>query len=138
MGLGKQERTMATRKRTSPSGKTRSRTSRQESHSPDRTLNTRQRTAVMAVGAAFLPLIWTHAAWADPATNQLPIGGSVAAGQASISTSGSKMQIDQTSDKAILNWQNFSIGKDGWVNFSQPSASSVALNRSQQAAEIFG
>jgi filamentous hemagglutinin family protein len=89
----------------------------------------------LAVGAAFLS---SQAVLADPATNQLPTGGSVAAGTVTISTTGSKMQIDQASDRAIINWQNFSIGSSGWVNFSQPSASSVALNRSTQPAEIFG
>src|SRR5260221_603894 len=102
-----------------------------------RTLRTHPRVTAFAVGAAFAPWI-LGPAFADPAANQLPTSGSVAAGAVTISTAGTKMQIDQTSDKAIINWNCFCIGSNAWVNFSQPSASSVVLNRSVQAAEIFG
>src|ERR1044071_6711782 len=81
----------------------------------------------LAVAAAFLP---AGVALAEPAINQLPTGGQVGAGSVSIATTGTRMQIDQASDKAIIYWQNFSIGSHAWVNFSQPSASSVVLNRS--------
>jgi filamentous hemagglutinin family protein len=37
--------------------------------------------------------------------------------------------IKQTSDKIILNWDQFSIGQNASVQFAQPGASSVALNR---------
>ncbi len=67
---------------------------------------------------------------ARPATTQtLPTGGEVAAGQASIATRGPAMTVTQTSDRAVLNWQSFSIGKDASVTFDQPGTSSVALNR---------
>ncbi len=67
---------------------------------------------------------------ARPATAQtLPTGGEVAAGQASVATRGSSMTVNQTSDRAVLNWQSFSIGKDASVTFDQPGTSSVALNR---------
>src|SRR5205814_5383543 len=51
-----------------------------------------------------------------------------------------KLQVDQGTNKAILQWDNFSIGSSAWVNFSQPSASSVALNRvtGTNPSEIFG
>ena len=49
---------------------------------------------------------------ARPAAAQtLPTGGEVAAGQASIATRGPAMTVTQTSDRAVLNWQSFSIGK---------------------------
>jgi len=66
---------------------------------------------------------------APPAPNALPTGGQVVAGQAAISQVGSAMTIQQGSDKAILNWNSFSIGSGASVNFRQPSASAVALNR---------
>jgi filamentous hemagglutinin family protein len=91
----------------------------------------------IAVSAAFLPWMAAHDVWADPAASQLPTGAQVGAGTVNISTTGTKMQIE-ASDRAIINWQNFSIGSSGWVNFSQPSASAVVLNRSMQPAEIFG
>ncbi|HYY62493.1 MAG TPA: filamentous hemagglutinin N-terminal domain-containing protein, partial [Burkholderiales bacterium] len=74
------------------------------------------------------------------APSTLPTGGTVAAGAASISSAGSNMQITQSSNSAILNWQTFSIGSGAWVNFTQPSSSAIALNRvlGNNPSEIFG
>ena len=67
---------------------------------------------------------------ARPATaHTLPTGGEVAAGQASIATGGKSLTVTQTSDRAAINWQSFSIGKGKSVVFEQPTSSSVALNR---------
>jgi filamentous hemagglutinin family protein len=73
-------------------------------------------TALMALGRA-------------DAAEVLPTGGSVTAGSATISTSGSAMTINQTTAKMAADWQSFSIGQGNTVTFNQPSASSVALNR---------
>ncbi|MEA3195107.1 MAG: hypothetical protein QOD26_3440, partial [Betaproteobacteria bacterium] len=102
-----------------------------------RSLHTHPRVTAFAVGAAFAPW-FLSSAFADPAPNTLPTGGQVGAGSVTISTTGTKMQIDQASDKAIINWNCFCIGSNAWVNFNQPSSSAVILNRSTQAAEIFG
>ena len=59
----------------------------------------------------------------------LPTGGQIIAGSGSINESGNSMTITQTSGKMAANWQDFSIGKNNAVNFVQPSASAVALNR---------
>ncbi|MGQ2979525.1 MAG: two-partner secretion domain-containing protein, partial [Polaromonas sp.] len=60
----------------------------------------------------------------------LPAGLDVVAGQVSISTpAANNMLIQQGSDKAILNWQSFNIGVGQSVQFVQPGAASVALNR---------
>ncbi|MES2687478.1 MAG: filamentous hemagglutinin N-terminal domain-containing protein, partial [Pseudomonadota bacterium] len=60
----------------------------------------------------------------------LPTGGDVVAGQASVSTpTANQMRIQQGSDKAIINWQSFNIGVGQSVQFVQPGAASVALNR---------
>jgi filamentous hemagglutinin family protein len=59
-----------------------------------------------------------------------PTGGQVAAGQASIATpSANGMVITQSSQSAIINWQQFNIGAGQYVQFLQPSSSSVVLNR---------
>ncbi|HKI80706.1 MAG TPA: filamentous hemagglutinin N-terminal domain-containing protein, partial [Pseudodesulfovibrio sp.] len=42
---------------------------------------------------------------------------------------GSTMHINQESEKAILNWSSFNIGAGAGVDFKQPDASAVALNR---------
>jgi len=58
-----------------------------------------------------------------------PAGGVVVHGQAGISQAGSLTTISQASDKAVINWQSFSIGRGETVTFNQPSVSSVTLNR---------
>ncbi|KIN70289.1 Filamentous hemagglutinin outer membrane protein [Sulfitobacter noctilucae] len=63
-------------------------------------------------------------------TQSLPIGGSVVAGDAQISTPGAgAMTINQSSDRAVINWQDFSIGAGGRVDINQPTANSAILNR---------
>jgi len=72
----------------------------------------------------------THATLAaDLAATALPGGGQITAGQAVISTSGANMAINQSSQRAIINWQNFDIGSQASVNFQQPNSSAVTLNR---------
>lgn len=58
-----------------------------------------------------------------------PTGGSVVEGTAGISQSGTVTNVNQSSNKAIINWQGFSIGAKETVNFNQPGAASVTLNR---------
>ena len=60
----------------------------------------------------------------------LPDGGNVVAGSAVISQPGvNNLRVQQTSDKAVIDWRGFNIGASEGVNFSQPDASAVALNR---------
>jgi hypothetical protein len=96
-------------------------------------------SALLLAGALLAPLALA-APPAPPAPNALPTGGQVAAGQAVISQAGSTMTIQQATDKAILNWQSFNIGANATVNFQQPNAGSVALNRvlGQDPSAIFG
>jgi filamentous hemagglutinin family protein len=76
-----------------------------------------------AIGFASLPAI------AQIAATALPGGGVVSAGSAAISQAGSTLRIDQTSAKAVIDWQRFNIGREATVQFRQPSAAAVALNR---------
>jgi filamentous hemagglutinin family protein len=75
-----------------------------------------------------------------PPVNALPTGGQVSAGQASISQSGANMVIQQVGDRASINWQTFNVGQDAHVQFNQPGAGSVTLNRVMSAdpSQIFG
>jgi filamentous hemagglutinin family protein len=109
-----------------------------------------RRSLALAVAAAFLP----HTGLAQNTQNQnqnqnqksetrantLPTNGQVTAGSATIDKRGLTLQIDQRSDKAILQWDSFSIGSRAQVNFTQPSASSIALNKvnGNNPSEIFG
>lgn len=70
----------------------------------------------------------------------LPEGGQVVAGDAAISVSGDTMQILQNSQRAILNFQSFDIASQQTVNFQQPGADAVALNRvlGDRLSEIHG
>ncbi|WP_216230360.1 autotransporter-associated beta strand repeat-containing protein, partial [Polynucleobacter sp. MWH-Jannik1A5] len=39
------------------------------------------------------------------------------------------MNINQTSQRAVVNWDSFNVGKNAQVNFNQPNASAATLNR---------
>ncbi len=71
-----------------------------------------------------------------------PEGGVVAAGNATITNpSANTMQINQTSDKAVINWQSYNIGNAERVHYQQPSQSSISLNRvnpNNGPAKIYG
>jgi len=64
-----------------------------------------------------------------PAANVLPTGYQVTAGAAAVSSLGNTLNVQQSSQRAAINWQTFSIGSDATVNFLQPNTSSVILNR---------
>ena len=79
-----------------------------------------------------------------PAVNQLPTGAQVASGTVSFSetqtATAASMAVQQSSTKAIVNWQSFNVGANAKVNITQPNASSVLLNRVQSSdpSQIFG
>jgi filamentous hemagglutinin family protein len=74
-------------------------------------------TAVAALLAAIRPA---------PAA---PRGGAVVEGTATISQSGPVTTIDQSTNRAVIDWLGFSIGAGETVNFNQPTSLSVTLNR---------
>ncbi len=74
-------------------------------------------------------LALSGAALAEPAPNELPTGGQTVYGQAVIQQQLNRMEIQQNTQKAIVDWKTFNIGSQAQVNFQQPDASSVALNR---------
>ena len=69
-----------------------------------------------------------------------PEGGSVTAGTGSISKSGTTTTINQTSQNLSLGWNTFNVGAKEAVNFVQPSASAIAINRifDTNASQILG
>jgi filamentous hemagglutinin family protein len=67
--------------------------------------------------------------WALPGA-ALPQTGTVSTGQAEIQQpNAERLNIVQTSERAVINWNSFNIGSSEWVNFQQPSATSATLNR---------
>jgi filamentous hemagglutinin family protein len=101
---------------------------------------------VLAAGLGFVVVLV-----AEPGTAaELPIAcvagtcggnlGWISKGAATAVTTPNSLIIQQTTDKAVLNWQSFNVGADGKVIFQQPGSSSIALNRIFQndASKIFG
>ncbi|MDO9187776.1 MAG: YDG domain-containing protein, partial [Bacteroidia bacterium] len=58
-----------------------------------------------------------------------PIGGQIVSGSGSITQSGDTTTINQTSPNLSANWQSFNIAPSETVNFVQPTASAIAVNR---------
>ncbi len=95
------------------------------------------------------PLLLASLVHAGAAT-QLPIvcvAGScgpnisfLGAGQATATSVGNTLTVNQSSEQAILNWSSFNVSADGHVIFKQPNASAIALNQIFQASpsQIFG
>ena len=69
-----------------------------------------------------------------------PTGGTVAAGAATISSSGNVLDITQTTNKAVIDWRGFDIAPNETTDFIQPSSSAMTLNRinSGSPSQIFG
>ena len=94
--------------------------------------------SVLLAGVASL----AHAQQAPPAAKQLPQGGVVSRGSASITsnTATAQMTVNQTSARAVIDWASFNIGSQAKVHFNQPDASAVVLNQVQgnNASQIYG
>jgi filamentous hemagglutinin family protein len=74
-------------------------------------------------------LIYLIGAW-PTIVFALPQDGQVVGGSGTITEpTATSMQVDQHTSQMIVNWQSFNIGATEHVNFTQPSSSSVALNR---------
>ena len=58
-----------------------------------------------------------------------PAGGQVTSGSGSINQSGTTTTITQSSSNLSLSWNSFNVSSNESVNFVQPSASSIAVNR---------
>lgn len=93
-------------------------------------------SALLAMGLGFCLSVQA----AQPDANQLPTGGQVSAGSAALSQSGAVLNVNQTSARAVIDWQTFNLGSQAQINFNQPSAASATLNRVQDVnpSQIFG
>ncbi|TFZ00135.1 two-partner secretion domain-containing protein [Ramlibacter humi] len=80
-------------------------------------------------GAVLASVLLSAPALAQVAAGALPTGGQVTAGQAGIRSAGATMTIDQGSQRAAINWQSFNVGSGASVQFNQPNASAITLNR---------
>ncbi len=96
--------------------------------------------ARVVLATAALVAVLVAPAIAAPTTTQLPTGGQVVAGQAGVTQSGATMTVNQTSQRAAINWQTFDVGSEAQVNFVQPDSNSAILNRvtGPDPSQIFG
>jgi filamentous hemagglutinin family protein len=70
-----------------------------------------------------------------------PQGGMASAGAATIGGQGSPvLQVNQTSDRAVIDWKSFNIAPGERTQFQQPSVTSAILNRihDQNPSQILG
>jgi filamentous hemagglutinin family protein len=68
-------------------------------------------------------------ALSQPAPNAHPTGGTVTAGSATIGQGATTTTINQSTNRAAINWQSFNIGSQQTVQFNQPSTAAITLNR---------
>jgi len=100
-----------------------------------------KRALCFAVLLGWLPLpLLATVMPVPPATDALPTGGQVTAGAGHIAQGGSTLTVTQQSQHLSLNWQSFDIGRNATVDFVQPNASAIAVNRvpGTDASRIFG
>ena len=63
------------------------------------------------------------------AHKEIPTGGNAVAGTASItSPSIGNVNTNQSSDRAIIEWNSFNIGNDAKAEFFQPNSNSLTVN----------
>lgn len=72
--------------------------------------------------------------------DNLPQGGQVVGGQATITQQGSSMDVNTSSARTAINWQRFNVGQDHKITFNQPDGKSVTLNRviGSDPSKIYG
>lgn len=58
-----------------------------------------------------------------------PLDGTVVAGSATINEAGKKLDINQATDRVVIDWRSFDIAPDEHTQFYQPSSNAIAVNR---------
>ncbi|MGM0477458.1 MAG: filamentous hemagglutinin N-terminal domain-containing protein, partial [Pseudomonadota bacterium] len=75
-----------------------------------------------------------------PGLAELPDGGTVVRGDATITRKGDQVIIEQGSQRVAIDWNTFNVGVGKRVDFMQPGSDATALNRifDQNPSEILG
>ncbi|PIQ51638.1 MAG: hypothetical protein COW02_13705, partial [Comamonadaceae bacterium CG12_big_fil_rev_8_21_14_0_65_59_15] len=96
-------------------------------------------SALVLAGVASA-LLAGASALAAPGLTELPTGANLVAGSATLTSARGHLSIQQSTPRAAIDWQSFNVGAQAQVNFIQPSAASVTLNRvlGGQPSEILG
>ncbi|MEY3862781.1 MAG: hypothetical protein RIR60_1147, partial [Pseudomonadota bacterium] len=108
------------------------------------TTHTNKALVMLTIALCLCVSLAAHAE-TPPATTALPTNGQVVAGTAHISTDNSNasapvMNVNQASQRAVVNWEKFDVGSAATVNFNQPNAQASTLNRITDAnpTKVFG
>ncbi|KGB92880.1 filamentous hemagglutinin N-terminal domain-containing protein [Burkholderia cepacia] len=74
-----------------------------------------------------------HGATVAPVDPVVPVqpgrGGSIVAGAGAIEQDGKVTDVQQSTDRMVVNWKDFDIARDEAINFRQPNANAAVLNR---------
>ncbi|WP_157768660.1 filamentous hemagglutinin N-terminal domain-containing protein, partial [Burkholderia ambifaria] len=102
-----------------------------------------RRSAGPVAPSRLLLALFSRAALVVASGHALAVGtGEVVQGSASFQGGNGApvTTINQTSDRAVINWSNFNIGKQESVTFNQPGVSSATLNQvlGPDATQIMG
>lgn len=95
-------------------------------------------TYLKQVGIGLFSFLFIMLAQADPPLLEVPNGGNIVAGQATIIPNTGNLQVNQSTQSAIINWQNFNIGQNATVVFTNQNPGGVVLNRAANPAQIYG
>ncbi len=90
---------------------------------------TARRAHLLAATALSALVGWGVLSFTTPVSAQVPTGGKVVGGSATITTAPTQVTVNQTTSRGVIDWQSFSIGQGSRVDFQQPGASAVTLNR---------
>ena len=71
---------------------------------------------------SLIALLAASAGYADGSASALPTGGSITAGQGSITSASNQLTITQHTNVMDTSWSSFNIGVDATVSVRQPSA----------------
>jgi filamentous hemagglutinin family protein len=71
----------------------------------------------------------TFLAYAPHTALANPEGGVISSGSATIETGPTRVDVRQSSDKAVIDWRSFNINKGETTQFHQPTTSSLTVNR---------
>ncbi len=93
----------------------------------------------LAIGVSMLP--FSQALALDDYA--LPTGGNVVGGSATINYGApGQLDVHQSTDRAVIDWSSFNIGKNATTEFYQPNAGSLTVNRvtgpGQDPTQILG
>lgn len=77
---------------------------------------------LLGIGASVVPGSAAHA-------QSVPTGPSVTHGAATVDSAAGTVIVNQSSSRAVINWNSFSVAQGNTVEFRQPDVSSATLNR---------